>query len=291
MILGILWFITKLDFESALAAIGGVIAFIGAFNYAFLSFDKNIVADRIALIVANKNYMSLSPLQNVESDAEAICESLKRKGFRIIKRIDPSRKELLKAINDFEVILSTGGVGVFYYSGHAAQINGQDMILPVDADMSKSPSIEDFVRQAINLNDLLGPVDKIIEESPQNNGSLIIYSTASGGLAYDFMRQDEKHSPFAVQLLKLLEIWNLEIFDLFRMLVSKVSQATQGRQIPWMSVSIDTEFYFKPIVKEKIGVLKILVFDACRNNPFWSRVHRDYQVSSRGVGSEIQKAE
>ncbi|MEO0970263.1 MAG: caspase family protein, partial [Cyanobacteria bacterium J06639_18] len=223
---------------------------------------------------------SLPRLGNTINDAEAICKSLKQKGFRIIKRIDPSRRDLIKAINDFEVILSTGGVGLFYYCGHAAQINGQDMILSVDSkveDISALANSENFANYAINLNALLGPIDKIIEDSPQNNGSLVIYSTASGNLAYDSLNKESKHSPFTEHLLSLLENWNLEIFDLFRILVGKVSKATNGRQVPWISASLDTEFYFKPLVKERIGILKILVFDACRTNRF-SRMNVAYEV-------------
>ncbi|MFM6129202.1 MAG: caspase domain-containing protein [Sphaerospermopsis kisseleviana] len=281
MILGIAWFIKERDFEPALAAIGGILAFIATFNYSFLSFDANLTVNRIALVVANQNYDSLPRLKNVVNDAEAICKSLKQKGFRIIKRIDPSSQELIKAINDFEVILGTGGVGLFYYAGHAAQINGQDMILPVDSkieDISSLAYSENFASYAINLNALLGPIDKVIEDSPQNNGSLVIYSTSSGGLAYDFLHSESKYSPFAEHFLKLLERWNLEIFDLFRILVSKVSEATEGRQVPWISASLDTEFYFKPLVKERIGIFKILVFDACRTNPF-SRRNLVYEVA------------
>jgi hypothetical protein len=278
MVLGIVWFIKERDFEPALAAIGGTLAFISTFNYSFLSFDKNLATSRIALVIGNQNYKTLPRLKNVVNDTEAVCQSLKEKGFRIIKRIDPSRQELVKAISDFEVILSTGGVGLFYYSGHAAQVNGRDMILPVDSgatDISELDSAENFARYAVNLDELLGPIDKIIEESPSNNGSLVIYSTASGGIAYDFLNNDSQNSPFAEQLLKLVEVWNLEIFDLFRILVSKVSEASEGRQVPWLSASLDTEFYFKPLVKERIGVLKILIFDACRNNPF-QNVSRSY---------------
>ncbi len=210
-------------------------------------------------------------------------------GFRIIKRIDPSTEELRKAINDFQAILSTGGVGLFFYSGHAAQIDGIDYILPIDASLKTK---EDFQSQAINLNELLGPVDRIIEDSPEHNGSIALYSTASGSNAFDFFLKptesnDESraieqaqraapaatelpsHSPFAAELLKLCRSWNLEFFDLFRELCRKLPQATDNLQIPWISASVNTEFYFKPLVKEEIGILKILIFDACRSEPFF----------------------
>jgi hypothetical protein len=70
MIVGIAWFIKERDFEPALAAIGGILAFIATFNYSFLSFDANLTVNRIALVVANQNYDSLPRLKNVVNDAE-----------------------------------------------------------------------------------------------------------------------------------------------------------------------------------------------------------------------------
>jgi len=295
MILGISWYFAEGTYPSAIAAISGIGGFLGLFQYSFLSFDKNIVTDRIALIVGNQNYVNTPSLANSINDAEAICKALKKVGFKIIKRIDPSTDELKKAINDFQTILSVGGVGLFYYAGHASQIDGRDYILPVDANLADK---EEFATKAIDLNDLLSPIDKIIEDTPTHNGSIILYSTASGDLAYDFFhkpseseegksssgekrQQDNndisindkskvsRHSPFAEAFLSLIDKWNVEIFDLFRELLPKVRDLTDYKQIPWISASVDTEFYFKPIVKEDIGLLKILIFDACRNAPFY----------------------
>lgn len=266
MVLGIAWYLAEGGFEPLITALGGAIGFVGLFKYSFLSFDKNLTADRIALVVGNYEYpFSGSQLQGAKNDVEAICQTLKKKGFRIIRRDNPTTRTLKKAIYDFQVILSTGGVGLFYYAGHAAQIDGRDFILPVDVGDIQSK--EDFFRYAVDLNNLLGPVDRIIEESPDPNGSVVIYSTASGALALDEVPEFRGHSPFTRVLLDLMERWNLELFDLFRLLCRRVSSITEGSQVPWLAASLDVEFYFKPIVKEKIGVLKILIFDACRNNP------------------------
>jgi hypothetical protein len=48
--------------------------------------------------------------------------------------IDADWAEAIQAITDFETTLSVvGGVGVFYYAGSAAYIDGEDIMLPVDA--------------------------------------------------------------------------------------------------------------------------------------------------------------
>ena len=292
MILGISWYFSEGTYPSAIAAISGIGGFLGLFQYSFLSFDKNITTDRIALIVGNQNYINTPPLRNSINDAEAVCKALKKVGFKIIKCINPSTEDLKKAIDNFQTILSVGGVGLFYYTGHASQIDGHDYILPVDVSLANR---EEFAIKAIDLNALLNPIDKIIEDSPMHNGSIIIYSTASGNIAYDFFKNNEDikndsgenskqnnnklsitnpievnpYSPFAEAFLSLIDKWNIEIFDFFRELLPKVRDSTDSRQIPWISASVDTEFYFKPLIKEDIGILKILIFDACRNDPFY----------------------
>jgi hypothetical protein len=289
VVITVSWYYTDRSHEPLLAMLASVGAFLSTFKYTFLSFDLNLTADRIALVVGNRNYQNSPPLLNSASDAEAMCSTLENLGFRIIKRIDPSADELKKAIYDFQTILGIGGVGLFFYSGHAAQIDGNDYILPVDARLKTR---EDFQAQAINLNDLLGPVDRIIENSPEHNGSIALYSTESGRDAFDFFIKPEEtkeksgaseteatnrpkaskppqHSPFATELLKLCPKWNLEIFDLFRELCRRLPEATNNLQVPWISASVNTEFYFKPLVKEEVGVLKILIFDACRSSPFF----------------------
>jgi len=280
MILGVAWFIADRDYEPAIAALTGIAAFVGLFKFSFLSFDKNLAADRIALVVGNDSYPQLGELPAVRRDVEAVCRSMEAKGFKIIKKINPSTLELRKAVYDFQTILSTGGVGLFYYAGHAAQIEGRDLIVPVDRETTTPEAV---LQNALNLNDLLGPVDKIIEDSPEHNGSLVIYATAAGGIAIDHLGGDHEHSPFARAFLELVERWNLEIFDLFRLLCRKVSQATESKQVPWLAASLDTEFYFKPIIKERVGVLKLLVFDACRTNPFFrTRYAHIYEPDNSG---------
>jgi hypothetical protein len=145
MVLGIAWYFAEGGYEPAIAAIAGIAGFLALFQYSFMSFDRNLTADRIALVVGNQNYVNTPPLVNSVNDADAVCKALSEKGFKIIKRIDPTTDELRKAIYDFQTILSTGGVGLFYYSGHAAQIHGRDYILPVDVQLG---SREEFSEQS-----------------------------------------------------------------------------------------------------------------------------------------------
>ncbi|MBZ5640254.1 MAG: caspase family protein [Acidobacteriia bacterium] len=230
---------------------------------------------RIALIVGNAHYRNSDTLQNAAGDAEAIAAKLASQQFDIIKVIDADRDLLLLRIKQFQAMLALGAIGVFYYSGHGMQIDGQDYLVPTDATFEAPDSnSRDIVyinparvRGAINISEILKPVDTIIERHPKNSGSLIIYATASGGRAWDTVN-GQPHSPFATELLAALDQADLEVVDVFRYLCKKVPERTRGTQIPWMALSTDARFYFnRPDLDSSIGILKILLLDTCRDNP------------------------
>ncbi len=228
---------------------------------SILSKENIFVNQRVALVIGNDNYYRVPRLQNADNDANAIAELLKSKGFNVIKHIDADRKTIIKAVRNFQTLLALGGVGLFYYSGHAVNIAGEDFLIPIDA---KIVSAYEVPAVAVNLSALLMPVDKIIENQPKSNGAVVVYAAGKGQCALD---GEGKHSPFAEQLIEDINQEEYEIFDLFRSLTKGVSKKTSGTQVPWVSASVDTEFYFnKP--DKNIGILKLMFFDACRNNPF-----------------------
>lgn len=225
---------------------------------------RKYVSQRIALLIGISDYEGQFKLKNPVKDIDEIADVLKSKGFKIIRKRNATLKEIEKAISDFQTMLSMGGVGLFFYSGHGLRVGGDDYLIPKDA-AQKIENEEDIKIYAINFSRLLRPVDKILEESPKNNGSVVVYAAGSGSVAMD----GEDHSPFASSFLEGIKNENYEVFDLFRFMNKSVSAETSGKQIPWISASVDTEFYInKPERDEDIGVMKLLFFDSCRNNPF-----------------------
>jgi uncharacterized caspase-like protein len=224
--------------------------------------ENIFINQRVALVIGNAHYNHVPQLQNAENDANAIVELLKSKGFKVIKHIDADRKTIIKSVRNFQTLLALGGVGLFYYAGHAVNIAGEDFLIPIDTtEIISAYEVPDV---AVNLSALLMPVDKIIENQPKSNGAVVVYAAGKGQLALD---GEGEHSPFAEQLIEDINQDEYEIFDLFRSLTKGVSKKTAGKQVPWVSASVDTEFYFnKP--DKNIGILKLMFFDACRNNPF-----------------------
>jgi len=248
------------------------------------------VSQRIALVVGNANYngeQSISTrginitthnyippvnkgfyvqsLKNPINDAKSVIKLLKKKKFKIIKGFDLTKENLVSLVQKFQTILSTGGIGVFYYAGHAINVRDNDFLLPIKA---KNVSTEEkFINEAVNVTEILRPVEKIIEQHPRNTGSIVIYSASRGGLARDGVGAN---SPFTKAFLYSLEISNKSgLFEVFISIAKKTSMETSEQQIPWFSGFTYSDFFFNDQAKDKdISLMKILFIDACRDNPF-----------------------
>ena len=227
------------------------------------SFNEANAGKRIALVIGINEYIDF-PLNNAIADADAVGKKLQEKGFKLIKcPYNPNKVEMVNCIQSFQNILSAGGVGVFYYAGMGVEVSGVNYLYPSDSSLSKFTDKSNLASKAVNLDKILEPVDDIIQGGIKNNGSAILYATDKGNIAYD----GTKHSPFVEALLPLIDNSNYELNELFITLKTDVKRISKGLQIPWISSSLDTEFYFSPSEKEDIGLLKIIFLDTCRNEP------------------------
>jgi caspase domain-containing protein len=155
-------------------------------------------------------------------------------------------------------------VAMVYYAGHGVQLAGENYLVPVDANVS-TPN--DLTSNSLRLVDLMATLESIpsrlrivlldacrnnpfpgvndagrglaIVDAP--NGSIVGYSTAPGTEALD---GSGEHSPYTQAFLKLASEPNLPIEPLFKRVRLEVNNTTAGRQIPWESSSLTSDFYF-----------------------------------------------
>jgi class 3 adenylate cyclase len=228
---------------------------------------------RTALVIGNAQYRNLPPLGNPLHDADSISAALEQRGFRVIKVIDADERQSAEAITDFERTLSVvGGVGILYYAGRAAYINGEDILMPVDA---KPDSTKKLLEGGVNLAALQAAVQAKITRKFASNGSAVIYSASKGETAYD--GPPGKNSPFTMAFLEALTYDEDELGDFFRRIRQTMDKEPRNepnrKQTPYFEDSRTVKFYInRPETDAAIGALKILVFDSCRDNPFDLRV-------------------
>ena len=222
---------------------------------------------RVALVIGNSNYQTAPKLANPGNDAQSMSQLLNSAGFEVTQATDLTRKDMVRVVQDFTAKVAERGPGtvaMIYYAGHGVQVEGENYLLPVDAKISSSYDLDG---NSLRLVDLMGTLDAIssrmrivvldacrnnpfpevndagrglaIVDAP--NGSIVGYSTAPGMEAAD---GDGNHSPYTSAFLNIAREPNLPIEQLFKRVRLEVNHATRGRQTPWESSSLTSDFYF-----------------------------------------------
>ena len=76
------------------------------------------------------------------------------------------------------------------------------------------------------------------------SGSIVAYATAPGAEAADGAG---RNSPYTAAFLKVVKQPELQIEQLFKRVRLLVNDATDGKQIPWESSSLVSDFWFFPV--------------------------------------------
>ena len=109
-----------------------------------------------ALVVGNGDYHE-SPLKNPVNDAKDIAAHLQSLGFEVDLVLNADRRKMKEGIHHFaEKLQSEDQVGLFYYAGHGVEINGENYLIPVSADIRRESDVE---FEAINAGRLLASMD------------------------------------------------------------------------------------------------------------------------------------
>jgi hypothetical protein len=222
---------------------------------------------RTALIIGNSNYQKTGQLLNPINDATDMANTLKELGFDVIVLKDADRRQMGDALNEFHTKLRQGGVGVFYYAGHGIQVEGENYLVPIDAQLQRE---EDVVYETLPVGKILGAMENagnqtniLILDACRDNpfsrrwqrsivaqglapiqavgGSFIAYATAPGDVAAD---GDGRNGTFTTHILQNIKTPNLTVEDMFKRVRQGVAKETNNQQIPWDSSSLIDEFYF-----------------------------------------------
>ncbi|MEW6264938.1 MAG: caspase family protein [Thermodesulfobacteriota bacterium] len=220
---------------------------------------------RVALVIGNAAYKE-SPLQNPVNDAEDMARSLNRYGFRVIKLLNATREGMKAAVREFGDQIKQGGVGLFFYAGHGLQVDGENYLVPVNANVQRKFEVGD---ECLKVSSILGAMEEagnrlniIILDACRDNpfrgfrgpgrglaemtaprGSLLAYATAPGSVARD---GDGRNGLYTAMLLRFMPTSGLTIEGLLKKVRVAVMEASRNQQVPWDASSLTGEFYFEP---------------------------------------------
>jgi uncharacterized caspase-like protein len=230
--------------------------------------------NRVALVIGNAAYANAPSLRNSRNDADDISEQLRRLGFEVIEDRDLDSRGMRGALARFAQKLKGTEAALFYYSGHGLQIDGQNYLVPVEAQVEPD-SIMAF--ELIKLDDVIealgytsgtrllildacrnnpfakalaqrsgtrgGELTRGLARIEKTQGMLIAYATQANAVAAD---GNGRNSPFTNALLREMQAPGVEVGALFRHVAVSVNRDTRGQQTPELSVSLLGDFYLNP---------------------------------------------
>src|SRR5216683_2862476 len=229
---------------------------------------------RVALVIGNSAYQTVSGLPNTTNDARAIAEVLKADGFTSVRIIlDMTRASMIASLNDFQREADTSDWAVVYYAGHGLEVSGTNYLVPIDARLGDDRDIQD---EAVSVDRILRAVENakklrlVMLDACRDNpflkkmhrsiatrsisrglaaieplgATLIVFAAKDGETAEDGAGS---HSPFAASLIKRLQQPTIEINKLFRLVTSDVLKATGNQQRPFVYGSLpgEEDYYFR----------------------------------------------
>lgn len=102
---------------------------------------------REALVIGNAGYETFEPLDNPAHDMADMCDALRQTDFRATCLGDiPDRLTFLARVREFASRIDSATAAVFYYAGHAVQVDGENYLVPTRAQLQQPGDIhEQFV--------------------------------------------------------------------------------------------------------------------------------------------------
>jgi hypothetical protein len=229
---------------------------------------------RVALVIGNAAYANATLLRNSRNDADDISDQLRRLGFEVIDGRDLDGRGMRAALARFAQKLRGTDAALFYYSGHGLQIEGQNYLVPVDAQVDPDSIVTFDLVKLEDVIEALGytsgtrlmvldacrtnPFAKAIAQRSGNRGGeisrglaridrtqgmLIAYATQANAVAAD---GTGRNSPFTNALVREMQEPGIEVGALFRHVAVSVNRETRGQQTPELSVSLLGDFYLNP---------------------------------------------
>lgn len=221
---------------------------------------------RIALVIGNADYPQAT-LANPVNDARALAERLTALRFRVTRLENATQDQMYEAIRAFGDQLRGGGVGLFYYAGHALQVRGRNYLLPARAKIERE---DEILYRTVDTGQILDKMENarnriniVILDACRNNpfgrdfrsvspglavvdapaNTMIAFATAPGAVASD---GGGLNGLYTQHLLQALADPGLGLEDVFKKVRAGVRRDSAGRQVPWESTSLEVDFFFDP---------------------------------------------
>ena len=221
---------------------------------------------RRALVIGNDAYSHMPRLANAINDARAMEGVLKELDFEVVLVENATAATLHRSVSDFARSLRSRDVGLFYYSGHGLQIDGENFLIPIDFNAQDeietrytsypaNQALESLEQAGAELSILIldacrdNPFARSVglkglASMNAGRSMLIAFATRPGMSASDNPRG--ANGLFTSSLIKNLPVPGKSLDQIFNQVAFEVDEASGGQQTPWVVKSLMGEYYFVP---------------------------------------------
>lgn len=214
---------------------------------------------RLALLIGNRDYPEGEDLPPIHKNVRDLRAVLEKRGFTVDQGLDLDLAQSRAAVQAFAARVRAAPAdctALFYFSGHGAQVDAENLLLAARANPKARPEV--LQRNSLTLSgDVLGPLPNrpagltiaVIDacrtslrdvargeglnqvEAPP--GKLIAFATGAGRPAIA-PADDTRHTFYTASLVKLLESASDEISfsDLFRLVKYDVQNTMLNHPLP-----------------------------------------------------------
>ncbi|HEY1979118.1 MAG TPA: caspase domain-containing protein [Xanthobacteraceae bacterium] len=260
---------------------------------------------RFALVIGNSDYKA-GPLATPANDAGLVADALQAAGFTVTGARDLDQATLRETFREFVGQVSAAGpdaVALVYLAGYGLQFEGDNYFVPVDADIARDV---DIPLQAIRISDFTQPLAAIpggvkivildaARQSPFARGgqplasglalldpapnTAIAFNTAPGTVAPN---EPGPYGAYATALTEMIGTGGLTLDDIFTRVRLRVSESTQGAEVPWYASQIAGPFFMTERTADAPPPADAMPVGEIRNRPMG-----DYGNADDAYGAAI----
>lgn len=232
-------------------------------------------AARLALVVGNDSYQTISKLQNARADADSMADAFRQAGYAVTLRKDRNQREFKDDVRDLRSKIRGGDEVVFFYSGHGVALGATNYLLPTDVRGQSEAQIMD---DALALSDVLAQLAEaqpaltlaIIDACRDNpfpprggksigsrglvgaaaaTGQMVIYAAGTGQQALDRLSANDpvKNGVFTRAFVAEMKTPNVPIDRVLKQVRTRVAAAARSvghAQVPAIYDQVEGDFYF-----------------------------------------------
>ena len=240
-----------------------------------LLFILPVQAKRIALVMGNDNYTSVSKLQKAGNDATAMARELKNAGFTVQLHKDLNYRGMVRAVEAFTNNITGGDEVVVFFAGHGVQIRNGSYLLPTDIEANSESEVEKTAYELLALTDKISDAkpafslvmvdacrDNPLKSKGRNignarglsaieppKGQMVVYSASRGQQALDRLSEKDPNpnGVFTREFISQMKKPGVKIEDIMREVqdaVESLAKTVKHEQRPAVYNEARGNFYF-----------------------------------------------